>query len=214
MSYAAQLRWYLADHFTRIEIVACNHLFFENAQQEVVLLLAEGFHSKVTDETSIIDLIQTQRVENLLSHRPMQASRPRKTLDHDNEKWLKYFLSAKEIEFMRSLKRDNAIAPLRCHATVDVGIVTGKNEFFVVSRDEISQFRLDKFTIPLIGRASQLKGAELTMDDWRKMAAAGERVHLLCFNGHASAQFSAAVKEYIEQGERAGCHAGYKCSIR
>ena len=42
VTYAAQLRSYLTDHFERIDVIACNELFFENAEQEVVLLLADG----------------------------------------------------------------------------------------------------------------------------------------------------------------------------
>jgi len=42
VTYSAQLRKYLVDRFERIEIVACNEMFFPNAEQEVVLLFAEG----------------------------------------------------------------------------------------------------------------------------------------------------------------------------
>ena len=41
VSYAAQLRMYLVDHFERIDIVACNQMLFAGAEQEVVLLLAD-----------------------------------------------------------------------------------------------------------------------------------------------------------------------------
>jgi adenine-specific DNA methylase len=37
VSYASQLRLFLIDRFRRIEIVACNEMFFEGAEQEVVL---------------------------------------------------------------------------------------------------------------------------------------------------------------------------------
>ena len=42
VSYAAQLRRYLVDSFRRITVFACNELFFDGAEQEVVLLAAEG----------------------------------------------------------------------------------------------------------------------------------------------------------------------------
>ena len=41
VTYAAQLRQFLADSFGRITIFACNEMFFHDAEQEVVLLLAE-----------------------------------------------------------------------------------------------------------------------------------------------------------------------------
>ena len=33
VSYAAQLRSYLVDRFSQIDIIACNELFFERAEQ-------------------------------------------------------------------------------------------------------------------------------------------------------------------------------------
>lgn len=42
VNYAAQLRAYLTDRFESTDIIACNDLFFENAEQEVVLLLADN----------------------------------------------------------------------------------------------------------------------------------------------------------------------------
>ena len=49
VTYAGQLRSFLTDRFTRIDIVACNELFFENAEQEVVLLLADGALAEVSE---------------------------------------------------------------------------------------------------------------------------------------------------------------------
>jgi len=42
VSYAAQLRSFLTDHFDRIDIPTWNDLFVDNAEQEVVLPLADG----------------------------------------------------------------------------------------------------------------------------------------------------------------------------
>ena len=42
VSYASQLRSYLVDRFSRIDIITCNQLLFDGAEQEVVLFLAEG----------------------------------------------------------------------------------------------------------------------------------------------------------------------------
>ena len=42
VSYASQLRSFLADRFGRIDLIACNELFFEKAEQEVILLLADN----------------------------------------------------------------------------------------------------------------------------------------------------------------------------
>ena len=68
----------------------------------------------------------------------MGAAQP-KTIRHDNEKWLKYFLSEKEITFMRALRDAGVTTNLSTHASVDVGVVTGKNEFFVLTGGQVEE---------------------------------------------------------------------------
>src|SRR5262249_25570814 len=128
VTYAAQLRQLLADSFHRVRIYACNEIFFENAEQEVVLLLAEG-RLRNADPTSKCDisLVEADTIAELLRSDP-QATKRRvrpKFVQHDSEKWLKYFLDAAEIDFMRSLRAHAEISTLSEHGTVDVGVVTG-----------------------------------------------------------------------------------------
>ncbi len=217
VSYAAQLRQYLADSFQRITIYACNEMFFESAQQEVVLLAAEGKLS-APDPTNRCDitLVETDSVTELLG-RPATTSRKRsqsKFVQHESEKWLKYFLSAREIEFMRSMREHPAVCSLSQHATVDVGVVTGKNEFFVLSRAEVAALDLEMFVIPLIGRSAQLPGAVLREREHRELGGNGKRVYLLHLAGHNEGHFTAGLRGLLREGERNGYHRGYKCSIR
>jgi adenine-specific DNA methylase len=215
VSYAAQLRSFLAERFSRIEIIACNHLFFEYAEQEVVLLLADGFRESAPGSAPCaIDLVETDSVRSLAAHRPVQLASKGKLANHESEKWTRYFLSAREISFMRSLRTAEVVAPLGHHAAVDIGVVTGKNQFFVVSREEVQRFGLDGCTVPLVARAAHLKGAALSAAEWKRLSVDGERVYLLYLNGRSEEEFGDGLREYIRQGELAGHHAGYKCSIR
>lgn len=217
VSYAAQLRQYLADSFRRITIYACNQMFFESAEQEVVLVAAEG-KLAVPDATNRCDisLVETSTVTDLL-RRPADTRREgsqSKFVQHESEKWLKFFLSAREIEFMRSIREHPAVCTLGQHATVDVGVVTGKNDFFVLSNREVAAFNLERFVIPLIGRSAQLPGAVLREREHRELRQAGKRVYLLHLAGHNEAHFSAGLRGLLREGERNGYHRGYKCSIR
>jgi adenine-specific DNA methylase len=136
-----------------------------------------------------------------------------KTIRHDSEKWLKYFLSGREISFMRSLRDSGVTANLSEHAGVDVGVVTGKNEFFVLTSAQVEELGLDGFTSRLISRSAHLKGARVGKADWNAMAAAGDRVHLLHLKpGDPTPK--ASVAKYIRFGEVNEVHKGYKCSIR
>lgn len=217
VSYASQLRSFLVDRFERVDIVACNALFFADAEQEVVLLLAEGALPRSSEQNACrVALTEARTVEEITRREPMEllASAVAKTVRHDNEKWLKYFLSPREIGFMRRLKDDALVVPLSEHASVDVGIVTGKNEFFVLSQEQVDRYRLGDYTVPLVGRASQLRGARLTRTEWESLATAGERVHLFGVFADVNGSLSAEARRYVRSGEEQEFHLGYKCSIR
>ncbi|WP_276964938.1 Eco57I restriction-modification methylase domain-containing protein [Metallibacterium scheffleri] len=216
VTYASQLRSFLTDRFGRIDIVACNELFFEKAEQEVVLLLADGLLVSASDANPCrVTLTETRTPSEITSRAPavvLAAAQP-KTIRHGSEKWLKYFLSEKEITFMRALRDAGVTTNLSTHASVDVGVVTGKNEFFVLTSAQVEDFGLKGLTAPLVSRSAHLKGARVGRADWNAMAAAGDRVHLLHLKAN-KAKPSAALARYIRFGEGNEVHKGYKCSIR
>ncbi len=217
VTYAAQLRSYLTDHFERIDVIACNELFFEKAEQEVVLLLADGALATASEEnTCRVSLTAAATVADITDVKPaliLDRAEP-KTIRHDSEKWLKYFLDNRQITFMRALRDAAITAPMSTHASIDVGVVTGKNEFFVLSADQVEDLGLEGYTTPLVSRSAQLKGSNIGKDDWRSLAADGGRVHLLNISKAQANDISANLQNYIEEGERKEFHMGYKCSIR
>jgi adenine-specific DNA-methyltransferase len=217
VTYAAQLRSFLSDRFARIDIVACNELFFENAEQEVVLLLADGALAEPSeDNVCRMALTEKATVAEIVRQSPesLVSKAEHKTLCHESEKWLKYFLTIKEIEFMRALRASDVAASLVTHASIDVGVVTGKNEFFVLSGEQVRDLELESYTIPLVSRSVQLRGARIDRRDWNALAAAGDRVHLLDLKPLNGSRLTGALARYIRLGESKDVHTGYKCSIR
>lgn len=217
VTYAAQLRSFLTKHFKRIDVVACNELFFEKAEQEVVLLLADGALARPSASNKCrVAMTEADKVSDITNRSPsilLKAAKP-KIIQHDNEKWLKYFLDNKQIEFMRELRDAEITASMSVHASIDVGVVTGKNEFFVLSCDQVAELELEAYTTPLVSRSVQLKGTLLGKSDWKSLSAAGNRVHLLNISPAQLERLSPKLQLYIEEGESKLFHKGYKCSIR
>jgi adenine-specific DNA methylase len=217
VTYAAQLRSFLTDRFKRIDVVACNELFFEKAEQEVVLLLADGALERTSDKNICrVAMTEAPAVSDIINSEPFSLLRKAKpkTIRHDSEKWLKYFLDEKQISFMRKLRDDAITSPMGIHASIDVGVVTGKNEFFVLSAEQVEDFGLDGYTTPLVSRSAQLKGSQLNKAEWKSLAAGGDRVHLLNISKEQASSLSEKLLRYIEDGEDKEFHKGYKCSIR
>ena len=217
VSYAAQLRSFLTDRFGKIDLIACNELFFEKAEQEVLLLLAdEAREAPSVSNPCKVTLTESNSVENIVKRKPstvLKGASP-KTVCHDSEKWLKYFLNAEEIAFMRELRASGVATPLSTFASVNVGIVTGKNQFFVLRQSEIEDLGLEGHTIPLISRSAHLQGATVGKRDWKNLSSDDQRVHMLHLAPINGSKPKGALENYIRSGEEEGVHTGYKCSIR
>lgn len=214
VSYSAQLRKYLVDRFERIEIVACNEMFFQNAEQEVVLLLAEEKRAAPSSAADcFINLTSLQTVSELSELELAQSTKSAKHVEHTTEKWLKYFLSSAQIELMRELRAHPKITTLKTHAEVDVGVVTGKNEFFVLNHEQVTRLDLERYTTKVVGRSAQLDGVIFTADDLRRLAVQkNSAVYLL--NVGTEDPINDALRCYVKHGETQEFHLGYKCKIR
>lgn len=217
VSYAAQLRSFLTDRFSRIHLISCNELFFSNAEQEVVLLLANDALEKPSPNNPCkVSLIQAATVADIVGRPITEVLRDAspKVIEHDSEKWLKYFLSNSEIDLMRALRASDKTTTLKTFADVNVGVVTGKNQFFVLRQSEIDNLGILNHTTPLVSRSMHLKGAIIGVAEWKQLAKADDRVHLLDLAPLNGSKLSPKLDLYIKHGEGLKIHQGYKCSIR
>ncbi|MBM9593937.1 Eco57I restriction-modification methylase domain-containing protein [Roseitranquillus sediminis] len=217
VSYAAQLRSFLTDRFGRVDLIACNELFFEKAEQEVLLLLAEEARPAPSASNPCkVNLTESDLVADIVKRTPREVLRGAspKTVCHDSEKWLKYFLNADEISFMRALRAGETTTELGSYASVNVGVVTGKNQFFVLRESEVEQLGLQGYTMPLMARSAHLEGALVDKAGWRTLADEDQRVHLLHLAPINGTKPKGALASYIRLGEAQDVHKGYKCSVR
>lgn len=207
VGYAAELRQFLADHFKQIDIVTFKQLVFPTIQQEVVLLLAEKRSGAVTG-IRVHEVDNAADLPGLSSSRMMkQAVKP---VDHAEEKWTKYFLEKDEILLLRTLREREDVDPLGKHVSVDVGVVTGNNDYFLLSEEEVAEHELHDDCVPLVGRSLALQGTRFTSSDFNRWAELGKKCHLFL----PRAPYGTAAANFVGLGEEAKVDEGYKCSIR
>ena len=217
VSYANQLRAYLVEKFSRVDIITCNQLLFDRAEQEVLIVLAEGARQIPSNgEACRVTMTEFDTVREIVERSPFSvlSNTQPKTVLHESEKWLKYLLSPAEIDLMRELRQSPYITSLGSHAEVDVGVVTGRNDFFVMDRQRLIEFGLSEYAIPLISRSKQLQGASIGANDWESLSDAGERVHLLNLAPVNGRPLKESLHSYIKFGESEGVDGGYKCANR
>jgi adenine-specific DNA-methyltransferase len=101
VSYAKQLREFLAHFYNKINIISFEKLVFPDIQQEVVLLLCErnGSNSHLIEHLELRDAsdLETLDVNRLKS--------PSKKIDFKSNKWTYYFLEQEEIDFLENIAK-------------------------------------------------------------------------------------------------------------
>ncbi len=211
VNYSAELRRFLSEYFNKISLITFRQLVFDGIQQEVVLLLAE----RNGGGRGGIRAIELDNMNDLVSYEYRDfAKRELKPLDHSTEKWTQYFLAKKEIEFLRALRSHPELSMTGDVMEVDVGIVTGQNQFFVLNQEQIQQRSLQDFTQKIVSRSGHLKGIVFSEADWRENVNDNLPSFFLGFPQVDLKELPKALKEYVRYGEEQGWHTGFKCRIR
>ncbi|MEQ9424275.1 MAG: class I SAM-dependent methyltransferase [Cyclobacteriaceae bacterium] len=210
VSYAQQLRTFLAHFYNKINIISFEKLVFPDIQQEVVLLLCEKDKSKDHN----IDHIELRDLGELKNLDLYRLKFPKKRIDFKSNKWTFYFLDQKEIDFLENVAENRKISTLGNYANVEVGITTGSNDFFTVPLSIVEEYDLGHYARPMVGRSVQVNSVIFNNDDWLKNKYSKAKAHLLVFpNGKNLKKTNGAIK-YIKHGEELKIHKGYKCGIR
>lgn len=211
VKYAAETRVFLSNFFSRITIVTFKKLVFADIQQEVVLLLCEKDVS-ANPGIRVVELSSLEELEKL-NVSIIQKSVV-KSLEHNSEKWTKYFLEEHEIQLLRKIKMDKRIKLSSDIMDVDVGIVTGRNEFFMINEETAAKWKIKPYTQKVVGRSNHFKGIVFKEDDFNTNADANIEGYLFLPPDKDFDALPKVCKEYIEFGEKQDFHTGYKCRIR
>lgn len=207
VAYAEDLRLFLAEHLSQITLIMFEQLVFPDIEQEVILLIGEkGAEEKGIRIIEMNDLSGFEKLD-------LQKNGFQK-MQHVKEKWTRYFMTAKEVELIQSIRADKRFAKFADYGLINIGITTGNNGYFCVSEKTCAEYDLENVTLPLIGRSSHSHGIFFTNEDWEKNKASGKRARLVSFPDTPIENYPERHKAYIALGEKAGENEGYKCSIR
>ena len=203
VSYAEPVRRWLSQRFGRVTLVMMERLQFGDAQEKVLLLLAQGMGGCDTFGLAYVDdsgALRTLEIGEDTSVIPIGG------------KWTELFLPTGTRRLYSDVC-EHSFSRLADYGTVGLGTVTGANGFFTLSEAERLQWRIREADVlpicPPGGR--HVRGVRFSERDWGDLRDGGESVWLLC---PREAMPHAAVEEYIKHAAALGVNEGYKCRIR
>ena len=210
VDYAAEARQFLSGFFDRLTIITFKQLVFDDIQQEVVLLLGERGCEKHR-----IRIVELNNIEDLISQgQKCLDTAEQKQLDTGKDKWVKYYLTNEELQLLKKLDHDSRISNATDLYEVNVGLVSGENDFFILNRSVVAEHNLESTVLPIVSRSEQLKGVQLTEKDFDCLIDAGKKVFFFAPGNAEVDDLTKEQKEYIEYGEENGYNKNYKCRIR
>ncbi len=207
VGYAAAVRDFLLRSFKDLVLVAFEDKVFPGALEEVVLVLGE--YGGTTNELRVLRLKSLDDLapgpETLLAKahaRPIGAG----------ERWLTALLQEDDVRRARAVVERAGFQPLSSYGRVDIGVVTGANDFFVITDEQaVARSLPRRVLVPAVSRAVHVQGTRFTTRDWKGLAASGDPAFLVVVD---EPDARGAVEVYLAEGVAAGLPARYKCKTR
>jgi len=207
VAYAEELRLFLAEQLSRITLLTFEELVFPDIEQEVIIFIGEK-----GDEQTGIRIMELNNLADLDTLK-LPADGFQK-LNRVHEKWTKYFMDPQENRLIAQLREDRRFQKMSDTALINIGITTGNNKYFSVTRKAVKEYGLDDVVWPLIGRSSHANSVYFNKEDWSKNAENGKAAYLIDFPDVPIEKYPKKHRSYIKKGEKSGEHTGYKCRIR
>jgi adenine-specific DNA methylase len=124
------------------------------------------------------------------------------------------FLTPEERSLLKQLRENDRVKTFDELASVDVGIVTGANKFFLVPDKVVIEFGLERWAHPMFGRSEHVDGLVYADGDHLANRRAGLPANFLWFQEEEIENLPENVHRYLETGLRDKLDTRYKCRVR
>ena len=211
--YAQPVRTFLGKECRRLVIVDPEKIWFDNTLQGVVILLAEKRTSSL-DKAEGLGMYPVRNREFLNLDPEKVFLSPQSINGKTVEgKWTRALLDKTTLKLLDEVSENDHVFRFKDIAKVDVGIVTGANDYFLVTDKVVEEFNLSKWSHPMFGRSEHCPGIIYDRKQHKTNARVGKPTNFIWFPKDAKIN-DPNVRKYIAYGEKQKLHTRYKCRIR
>jgi len=204
VGYAEPVRQWLRRRFRAVHLVLFRELQFEDAEEQVVLLVARG--------TGGCDAFALHEVRDADELQCLHAFDGTAVAPHPSGKWTDLLLPGERRQLFRQVASAHYV-PLSTYGQPELGTVTGANKFFALSEPTREQYEIGRQHVtPIVPPGTKhLRGTRFTHGRWEQLRLEGHRVWLL---NPSVKKPSGGLARYIAYGRELGVDEAYKCSVR
>lgn len=205
VNYAGPIRRFLMEQFAEVNVVMFEERVFPGVQEEVVLLLAEGYRMGPAAHASVFQLRGPGDLDDqMIGYRWTPPS-----LD---SKWTPSMLSSAAHAAYSISLAGRVFTTLQEWGDTTLGMVTGNNRYFALSSAKAQGLGLSSSDLIRLSPpgSKHLRGLELTTQSLNEMDRNGTATFLF----RPGLRPSAAARRYIASGEVSEVHLAYKCRVR
>lgn len=206
VSYGKHLREWMSGQFSSIDIYVPDEKAFKSIDQDAVTVIATKGNKPC--ETLVHRVASLEAVGSQSSCLVPSGS------SKDSSLAMKGFLlSADAMDLISKL--DRSCTRLSDFCDTAAGTVTAANEYFILSRSDVSLYNLEEWARPIIKKSGFLgNSVDFSSKEFEAIERSGKACFLLDFSKIDVDQIPKAVERYIAMGEELGVHLRYKCRHR
>ncbi|MDC0764748.1 N-6 DNA methylase [Brevibacillus sp. AG] len=204
VKYAKEIRRLLFCEFDEITFLTFSEKIFTDIEQDVIVLICKRkSENKVIKHGSLTRERDSFKIE----YRTISPK------SYFQDKWLWYLLKQEEVASIKKILDQFTKINDLCES--GAGIVTGNNDYFIVSKSSIKKYGLQKYCKPILKKSFFIKDTIIIREnEFRKISDKELPCYLIDLNRIKSNRMPKRIKEYIAKGELEDVHKGYKCNIR
>jgi adenine-specific DNA-methyltransferase len=182
-NYSKKFRDGISKHFSSFKVYRSLEPLFAGVQEGAVVILGTGY-KRASTEPLRFEYATSKSLVAALGRIDQQPLRSVPKVDS---------------------KKSSSLAPLDAFLRVEIGAVTGQNNYFLFSDAERKARKLPKAAcVPVVSKSRQIETALIGLSDWEAHRRAGERIWL--FRPTGKVRQHPAVKRYLRLSEaRGGC---------
>ncbi len=211
--HAQPLRTYMGNVCSKIVIIDPKEIWFENTLQGAVIIFAEKKENSESP-TEGVGIVSVEGFD-FIDESPEDLFNNALGINGETVegKWTRAVLQKNELSLIKKMLCHKMVHKFKDIAKVDVGIVTGANDFFLVDNETVSEYNLEKYAYPMFGRSQHCPGIVYDKSQHDYNQSQGLPTNFLYITEEFE-KLPRKAKDYIELGEIEKYHERYKCRIR